>query len=129
FATPEIVSALPTDENDLYRVYGIRRELPDHIVVLNDLEVVDGLNSFQFATYSNFMRAASGCDLEGIAAAVPPCASNEIDPEAYLRAVPNPALLGLLNVRYIIASYDLAPQPALALVAETEAHRLYENNA
>ncbi|MBZ0296302.1 MAG: YfhO family protein [Anaerolineae bacterium] len=127
FVTPDYVESLPRDT--LYRLYHIRRELPDNLVVLNDLEVVEGLNSFQFASYSRLMRLASGCELEGIAAAVPPCAANEIDPEAYLTATPDPTLLGLLNVRYVVSSFDLPPQPELSLVEQDGDDRLYENSA
>lgn len=122
----QTLMALAGDEP--YRVYTVRREIPDRIAVANNLETVDGLNSFQFASYAQFMRAASGCRLVGLAAAVPPCASNEISETAYREAHPNPVLLGLLNVRYIISAFDLA-DPSLNPVASADTYRLYENTA
>lgn len=125
FETPAFVEKLPRD--DLYRLYTTRREIPDHLAVHDRLEVIEGLNSFQFATYSRLARLSTGCELEGIAAAVPPCISNELDPEAYRSAQPDPTLLGMLNVRYIATSVDFSDQPDFTLISETDDIRLYEN--
>ena len=92
------------ENDDLYRVYTTRRAIGDAAAVANNLQTVEGLNSFQFAAYSQFVRAASGCDLKGLAAAVPPCISNEISETAWLDARPDPNLLGLLNTRYVITA-------------------------
>src|SRR5690606_33214243 len=89
------------------RIYGVRRAVTDAVAVTHGLQLVDGLNSFQFEPYVRFMRAATGCRLAGLAAAIPACASNEIDPTAYRRAVPDPFLLGLLNVEHIISPVPL----------------------
>jgi Bacterial membrane protein YfhO len=130
FELPEIGKPVVEQAQvEQFRIYGIRREFADHIVVTNQLEAVEGLNSFQFATYSQFMRLASGCYIEGIFAAVPPCASNEISPTAYLDAKPDPTLLGLLNVKYVISPFELPDQSELKLVETTETEWLYENSA
>lgn len=130
FQMPEIGQyVIEQAQHEQFRIYGIRREIADHIVVANQLEVVEGLNSFQFATYSRFMRLASGCNVEGIFAAVPPCASNEYSPNAYLDAIPNPALLGLLNVKYVISPFELPDLDEFVLIKTTETERLYENRA
>jgi len=115
------------DDQSLYRIYSVRHELGDHIAVRHGWELAGGLNSFQFAPYSRYMREASGCRLEGVAAAVPPCASNEIDDTAYLDAQPNLALLSALNVRYIIAPFELPDTPGLELLVNAGQRYLYEN--
>jgi Bacterial membrane protein YfhO len=130
FLQPDAVvqSMMQQAGDDLYRVYGVRREIKDQVAVYHHLETVDGLNSFQFASYSQFMRIASGCDLEGLAAAVPPCASDEISQTAYQQAQPAGPLLGLLNVRFVISPIDLS-DPAFKLVDTADGERLYENSA
>lgn len=129
FELPEIgKTVVEQAQAERFRTYGIRREFADHIVVANHLEVVEGLNSFQFGTYSQYMRLASGCNVEGIFAAVPPCASNEFSPTAYLDATPNPTLLGLLNVKYVISPFELPGEDALKLVEKTGTEWLYENS-
>jgi len=131
FAMPPIGRRLldAVGEGSLIRVYSVRRELGDHLLTAYGLQSADGLNSFQFAGYSRLMRIASGCRLDGLAAAVPPCASNEIDPDAYREALPNPALLGLLNVGYIISPLELPAHPDLQLIATAGEERLYRNRA
>ncbi|MAS37062.1 MAG: hypothetical protein CL610_23885 [Anaerolineaceae bacterium] len=118
-----------TDDALMYRTYSIRREIRDHHAVANHWQTADGLNSFQFAPYSRYMRLASGCVLDGVAAAVPPCASNEIEPDAYLEAVPDMDLLGALNVRYVISPFALPETDQLKLVSASDDARLYENKA
>jgi hypothetical protein len=117
------------DEPDLYRVYSTRREISDAVAVANDLQTVDGLNSFQFASYAQFVRVASGCDLKGIAAATPPCIANEISQTAWLDARPDASLLGLLNTRYVITSLDLSSVSSLKQIDAVGDSRLYENSA
>lgn len=130
FEMPEIGKSVEGQaQTEQFRIYSIRRQLADHILVANQLEAVEGLNSFQFATYSQFMRLASGCTPEGIFAAVPPCASNEFSPTAYLDATPNPALLGLLNVKYVISPFELPEHDELTLMETTGTEWLYENSA
>ncbi len=110
-----------------FRIYGVRRELENHVLTRYGLEAAEGLNSFQFANYAQLMKLASGCALEGRAAAVPPCASNEISDTAFLNAVPNPMLLGLLNVRYVIAPFEFPDLPDLVLLENADTEWIYEN--
>lgn len=127
--TPAIVQTMINKAgNQPYRVYSLRRAITDPVAVVNRLQTADGLNSFQFGSYSAFMRLASGCNLEGLAAAIPPCISDEISQTAYLDARPNPSLLGALNVRYLISPLDLS-DPNLELLDSTNENRLYENTA
>jgi hypothetical protein len=133
FAQPEITAAIPevTSPNDgvMGRLYSTRRELPDHIIVSQNWQVADGLNSFQFASYARYMRLASGCTLSGLTAAVPPCASNELSDTAYREAVPDANLLGAMNVHYVITSFDLPANTFFKLLASEGDQRLYENLA
>lgn len=132
FKTPSIADQPIEDRQNgaLFRLFSVERELPDHILTLNNLQSADGLNSFQFTHYANFMRAASGCPLEAITAAIPSCASPEVQADAQLLTRPNPALLGLLNVRYMLASFDLGDlPPSFQLIAQDGDHRLYLNDA
>jgi len=116
-------------EGDLYRVYSTRREIRDAVAVANGIQTVDGLNSFQFASYAQFVRVASGCDLKGIAAATPPCIADEISQTAWLDARPDPQLLGLVNARYIITALDLSAISSLKQIDSIGDERLYENSA
>lgn len=125
--TPPVVQTMIEQAgNQPYRVYSLRRAITDPVAVVNHLKTADGLNSFQFADYSGFMRLASGCQLSGLAAAIPPCISNEISETAYLDARPDPTLLGLLNVRYVISPIEINESDLRLIDTESDDH-LYEN--
>jgi hypothetical protein len=74
------------------------------------------------------VKLASGCDLKGFSATMPPCISNEVSDTAYLDAHPNPTLLGMLNVQYVISPIPLADD-RLVPRYQTGDERLYENTA
>lgn len=132
YQTPTIAVSIVNDrlDGDVFRVYGVQRELPDHILTLNRLQSVDGLNSFQFTHYADYMALATGCPLEAVTAAIPSCASAEVDADAYRLTQPDPELLGRLNVRYVLASFELpSTSPALRQIARDGNLRLYRNDA
>jgi hypothetical protein len=125
---PTVAQTLPaTEAIPPPRLYSLRHEITDALAVAHQMQTAEGLNSFQFADYSHFMRLASGCPLTGLAAAIPPCVSNEIDATAYQTARPNPLLLGLLNVKYILADVALPADSRLKLTDEADGLRLYTN--
>lgn len=130
FATPGFAESIVRDRqlnSGLFRTYSAPRALPDHILTLNNLQSLDGLNSFQFRHFADLMRVVTGCPLSGIAAAIPACASAELRPDAYRLTQPDPALLGLLNVRYVI-SHDDHPLEGLTEIVATDGVRVYRNH-
>jgi hypothetical protein len=84
--------------------------------------------SFQFESYMQFIKQASGCKLTGFAASVPPCLSNEVSATAYRDATPNASLLGLFNVGYVVTPLSLEGSP-WTLRATGEGRYLYHNEA
>lgn len=72
--------------------------------------------------------AHTALEFQGLAAGIPACVSNEISATAYEQARPDAALLGLLNVRYVISTLNLESD-TLKLVAIEGQERLYENLA
>lgn len=122
FLEPEIQGQQP------FRIYAVRSELPYHVVAQAGLETADGMNSFQFEPYVEFIKQASGCTLPGFAASVPPCSTNEVSATAYRDAIPDAALLGLFNVRYVITPLELK-NPEWVLRDTVDGERLYENQA
>ncbi|MBN1953788.1 MAG: YfhO family protein [Anaerolineae bacterium] len=93
-----------------FRVYSPSYSIPQQTGALYELEMADGVDPFQLADYVAFMRVASGVDLPGYHVTIPPFP--EVDPGeelllAHRDAVPDPRLLGLLNVRYLAAAYPV----------------------
>ena len=99
----DFLSSQPGD----YRIYSIHYDPPYGLSAELGIERIDGILTFQLAHSVDIARVASGCSLTGYAVGFPPCLSGEIDLDAYQTARPEPAVLGLLNVRYVTADFDL----------------------
>ena len=108
-----------------FRVYSPSYSLPQHTAARFGLELAGGVDPLQLQTYTAFMGGASRVPGTGYSVTLPPFAGGDPskDNAAY---APDSALLGNLNVRYILAEYDL-PVEGLALSARFGQTRLYEN--
>lgn len=129
FATPAYAEPIVRDRQSnsgLFRTYSAPRSLADHILTLNNLQALDGLNSFQFRHFADLVRVATGCPLRGVVAAIPACASAELQADAYRLTQPDPVLLGLLNVRYVIYPDD-HPLTGLTEIVVIDSMRVYRN--
>jgi hypothetical protein len=110
-----------------FRIYSPSYSMPQQVAAIHHFELVDGIDPLQLAGYQRFIEEASGIKNQAYSVTLPPFASGrpELD---NINSVPNSHLLGLLNVRYILAEYDL-PQSGLFLAARFENTRIYENPA
>lgn len=110
-----------------FRSYSPRGLISLAQAVAHEMETVDGNDPFQLDHYVRWTNAASGCTLEGYAVGVPACTSNEVDPEAYLRAQPDGTLLSIGSVRYVVTNHVLSQWTSL--VWQSGPERVYENSA
>ncbi len=110
----------------LWRVYSSHGDLPYAPAAAMEVEAAEGLLALQIGHYVEFIKQASGCLVEGYGTGVPPCLTGEVKSNAYQQSQLRPALLGLLNVRYVLTPliYD---DPDLKLIAQFEDQRIYEN--
>jgi hypothetical protein len=109
----------------IFRVYSPSYSLPQHTAALAGLELADGVDPLQLGEYTAYMASASGVPQAGYSVTLPPMKTG--DPSTANRSYfPDPALLGLLNVRFVAAEYDLAVQ-GLTLLGRYGNTRLYEN--
>lgn len=108
-----------------FRVYSPSYSLPQQTAVAWGLELADGVDPLQLQAYADFMDTASGVPRSGYSVTLPPLASGEpaLDNKAFR---PVPARLGLLNIGYVAAAYDLSV-PGLIERARFGDMRLYEN--
>ncbi len=109
-----------------FRVYSPHHNLSYALSAELGIESIDGYLGLQLAHSTEIIKAASGCQMEGYAGAVPPCLAGVADPEAYRRIRPNPDLLGLLNVRYVIADFPLEVPDLEPVLVDGEV-TVYEN--
>lgn len=108
-----------------FRVYSPSYSIPQQSAAFYGLELADGVNPLQIAGYAQFMQAATGVPAHGYSVTLPPFASGDPsqDNVAY---TPDACRLGLLNVRFVAAEFDLHA-PALVEVARFGKTRLYRN--
>jgi len=109
---------------DQFRTYSPSFSLLQHVAASYDLELTDGVDPLQLKNYVEFMKSATGIPWEGYRVIVPGIGPGEPDVSSY---TPDPKKLGLLNVKYILAEFDLPPSNELALVEQIGETRIYEN--
>lgn len=109
----------------LFRVYSPSYSIPQQVAVVNGLELADGVDPLQLMEYVNFMERATGVQRAGYSVTMPPFASG--DPaEANRLAVPDARLLGLLNVAFVAAEFDVNAE-GLELIDRVGDTRVYRN--
>ncbi|MEA3350874.1 MAG: YfhO family protein, partial [Chloroflexota bacterium] len=121
----ESVAQYLSAQPGMFRVYSPSYSLPQHTAARYGLELADGVDPLQLAAYAGFMDAATGVPRDGYGVTLPPFADGQPqrDNAAYR---PDAALLGLLNVRYVVSEYDLAVD-GLLLRKQFGETRVYEN--
>jgi hypothetical protein len=109
----------------LFRVYSPSYSIPQQTAANYSLQLADGIDPLQLGAYVEYMRAASGVPGEGYSVTLPPFSSGEprVDNAGY---TPDAVALGLLNVRFVAAEYDLQAV-GLDLRQRFGETRLYEN--
>jgi hypothetical protein len=125
FSEGETLASYLQNKPQPFRVYSPSYSLPQHTAARYELQLADGVDPLQLKGYSALMERATGVPTNGYSVTLPPFASGDpkTDNQPYL---PNPQLLGLLNVRYISSEYEIQ-QEGLSLIARFGDTRLYEN--
>jgi len=107
------------------RIYSPSYSIPQQTAALQHLELADGVDPLQLKSYAEFMQAASGIPEAGYSVTLPPFGDD--DPNVANAAYrPDSKVLGLLNVGYLVAEYDITSD-GLALIARFGDTRLYKN--
>jgi hypothetical protein len=124
FHDHEILDILQ-QEKDYFRIYSPSYSLPQQTASVLGLELADGVDPLQIALYVNFMEQATGVPSDGYAVSIPPFRTGNpaID---NIDFIPDASLLGLLNVKYLLAQYPIAAE-GFYLVERSENHYLYRN--
>lgn len=125
FAETQDLMGFLAGEPGMFRVYSPSYSLPQENAVRYGLELADGIDPLQLQTYSSFMERASGVPFGGYSVTLPPFPQGT-PATANAGYLPRVDLLGLLNVRFVAAEYDL-DAPGLTLLDRFGRTRLYEN--
>jgi hypothetical protein len=89
-----------------FRIYSPSYSIPQQTAVRYGLELTDGVDPLQMESYAEFMESASGVPRTGYSVTMPPFKTGDpkVDNREY---VPDAEKLGLLNVGYVVADYEL----------------------
>jgi hypothetical protein len=109
-----------------FRVYSPSYSIPQHIGARLGLEQLDGVDPSQLRWTAEFMRAAGGYTAAGYGVTIPSFPDGSDVRSAWRDAIPDAALLGLLNGRFVVAEYPIVA-PNLTLYARTGSSWVYEN--
>jgi hypothetical protein len=113
-------------DGEPFRVYSPSYSLPRHIAARYGLETAGGVDPLYLEAYDAFMEVASGVRRTGYTETVPPLEGEGDIATVNREARPDPALLGLLNVRYVAAEFPMAVE-GLREVERFGSTYLYEN--
>jgi hypothetical protein len=132
FRKPEIVLNQGQDaaaylhmQEGPFRVFSPSYSIPQQTAAVQGLELANGVDPLQLSAYARFIENASGVPSKGYDVVLPSLGNADhcCDNQAYL---PEPQALGLLNIKYYAAEFDLSV-PGLEKVARFGETRVYEN--
>jgi hypothetical protein len=109
----------------IFRTYSPSYSLPQQTGADFGLQLADGVDPMQLQSYADYMEKASGVPNSGYSVTLPPFANG--DPATANQSyTPDAHMLGLLNVGYVPAEYDLHAD-GLVLRQRFGETRIYEN--
>ncbi len=107
------------------RIFSPSYSVPQHIAAAEGLELADGVNPLQLATYRDFMASATGFSTDAYSVTLPPFPSG--DPGDDWGPEINAQQLGLLNVSWVVSAYPLEAE-GLALEQVIDDLHVYHND-
>ena len=108
-----------------YRLYSPSYSLPQHTAADHEIELAYGVDPLHLERYAAFMEQASGVPRGGYSVTVPSLIGE--DPKtANIDFKPDPKMLSLLNVGYVVSAFELSVE-GLRLEDMTDGTWIYEN--
>jgi hypothetical protein len=110
FADGQAAAHWLADQGGTFRVYSPSYSIPQHVAQQYHLQLADGIDPLQLARYVHYMQRATGLGPWGYSVTLPPFPNIKSDDEirtANANVIPDAALLGLLNVKYVVAAFPI----------------------
>lgn len=113
------------NDSETFRIYSPSYSLPQLTAARYGFELADGVDPMQLSAYVKYMEEATGVPADGYSVTLPAMANG--DPGSANRYyLPDAGLLGALNVKYIVAEYELNTA-GLKLLERLGTTRIYQN--
>ena len=126
FAEGAEAAAYLEGQEGQFRVYSPSYSIAQHVGARYGVEQIDGVDPSQLRWVTEFVRQAGGYAVGGYGVTIPYFPDGSDVRMAWRDAVPDAALLGVLNGRFMVAEYPL-DAPALSFVAQAGSSMIYEN--
>ncbi|MFN2197852.1 MAG: YfhO family protein, partial [Anaerolineales bacterium] len=108
----------------MFRTYAPDFSLLQFTAYNHGLEQADGVDPLQLEHYVRYMEIATGIPISGYSVTLPPVPDGFA---ANTRYTPDAQLLGMLNVKYVLAGLSLPATDGLNEITEIEGVHVYEN--
>ncbi len=115
------------DDSTTFRTYSPSYSLSQDRAAEEQIRLADGVDPLQIKIYADYMLKATGVRYTGYSVTIPAFSSGnpEID---NLDSNPDPFLLGLVNVKYVISAYELN-EDRFDLLGQADEAVLYQNES
>ena len=125
FSQGEEAASYLSQQTGLFRIYSPSYSIPQQTAIKYGLQLADGIDPLQLTSYAEFMKKATGVPNNSYSVTMPPFASGDptLDNRNY---VPDAQLLGILNVKYIVAAFPIDAS-GMKIVAQYGQTFIYEN--
>ena len=122
--------AAPADDlsarEGLFRVYSPSYSIGQHVGARRGLEQLDGVDPSQLRWVAQYMSRAGGYPVSGYGVTIPFFPDDTDVHTAWREAMPDAALLGLLNGRFVVSEFPIEA-PNLTFLDRAGSSYLYEN--
>jgi len=122
--SPEFLSETMGDEPQQGRIFSPSYSVPQQVAAAEGIELADGVNPLQLASYRDFMASATGFSVDAYSVTLPPFPSG--DPADDWSPQIDAQQLGMLNVSWVASAFELEADD-LSLVREYDGVYLYRN--
>jgi len=125
FSKGQAVANWLASEPGLFRIYSPSYSIPQQTAANYHLQLSDGVDPMQLASYVEYMESASGVPIKAYSVTLPPFENGEPS-TANENYKPDLVKLGILNIGYLTSAYEL-DLDGLVLIKQFGDTYLYQN--
>jgi hypothetical protein len=111
-----------------FRIYSPSYSISQATAADYKLELANGVDPLQLEAYAQFMEAGSGVPRAGYSVSLPPLAGAQDISQANAAYLPDPELLGLLNVKFVVSEFPI-DAPGFEQISLIGITHVYQNSA
>lgn len=123
FLKPDPISQFISSQTGIFRIYSPTKRISYAVSSQLGIDRIDAFLNLQLSYSTKLINLATNCNSEGYTGGFPSCLTNQ----SQMSNKPDPNLLGLLNVRYVVTDSPVE-LPELSLVFSDDNAFVYQNS-